>query len=149
MWNFPPALVVSMLALLFSIISFGLSYRLNANSAVNGEKPVLVFEYDAVSGWIIRNVGKGPAMNVLVAKKEPNADWFDPVRVPAIAVGSTFAPKWLGHLNTKGLGILYEDTTGRPYTSVTGNDLTKIETGHRFGPWTEAEIDRHWQQHGD
>lgn len=137
---------IAVLALVFSITSFVLSYQLSKRSAVTNVKPVLVFEYDGNVGWILRNIGNGPALNVLVAQKMVRGDWFNPVRIPPLAAGSSFIPSWLGHVNTTGLGTIYMDVDGTKYSSVTGNDLTEIHKGHVFGPWKEYEIGKHWNQ---
>jgi hypothetical protein len=103
----------------------------------------LVFLYDGARGWILRNVGNGPALNVLVAQKKEGT-WFNPVRVPPLSKETEFIPLWLDHVNTTGLGAIYTDSEGVWYTSTTGNDLTQVFDGLRFGPWEEPEIGRHW-----
>ena len=137
---------ISIVALSFSIISFALSYSLSRSSAIISTRPVLVFEYDREIGWMIKNVGSGPALNVLVAQKEVGRAWFNPVRVPPVASGGAFVPNWLGHTNTTGLGVTYFDVRNVAYTSTTGNDLTEISVGSSLGNWKETEIGRHWNQ---
>jgi hypothetical protein len=137
---------IALVALIFSIVSFVLSYRLGRDSSVTNVRPVLVFEYSGDVGWILRNVGTGPALNVLVAQKRVGGDWFNPVRVPPLAAAASFVPTWLGHVNTTGLGATYTDVDGRKYSSITGNDLTEIYDREVFGPWEESEIRRHWNQ---
>lgn len=143
--NYLP-IAVSLVALAFSIVSFFLSYRLSVEASVTSVKPVLVFEYDGGKGWILSNIGNGPALNVLVAQKRVGGEWFNPVRVPPLAAASSLVPSWLGHVNTTGLGATYTDIDGRGYSSVTGNDLTQIHDGRTFGPWSEDQIGRHWDQ---
>jgi hypothetical protein len=70
--------------------------------------------YEGKTGWIIRNIGGGPAMNVIVAQKKPRGEWFNPVRQPPLAKDSEFLPVWLGHVNTTGLGATYSDYEDRP-----------------------------------
>jgi hypothetical protein len=140
------SVIIALVALVFSVVSFLLSYDLSRRSAITGIKPVLVFEYDGSTGWILGNVGNGPALNVLVAQKKVSGGWFNPVRVPPLAAESSFVPAWLGHVNTTGLGATYTDIDGREYSSVTGNDLTTISDGKAFGPWSEVEIGKHWDQ---
>jgi hypothetical protein len=137
---------IALVALIFSIVSFVLSYRLGRESSVTNVRPVLVLEYDGDVGWILRNVGNGPALNVLVAQKQVGGNWFNPVRVPPLAAGGSFVPAWLNHVNTTGLGATYTDVDGRKYSSVTGNDLTQTYDREVFGPWQESEIGRHWNQ---
>ena len=58
---------VSVAALVVSVTSFGLTYRLSTQTATTSVQPVLVFEYSGDIGWSVRNVGNGPALNVLLA----------------------------------------------------------------------------------
>jgi len=140
------AVGIASLALVFSIVSFTLSYLRGQRSSIRDVKPVLAFEYNGNVGWILRNIGNGPALNVVVAQKRVGGNWFNPVRVPPLAADSSFVPTWLGHVNTTGLGATYMDIDGKKYSSVTGNDLTKIHGHEVFGPWDEAEIGLHWKQ---
>lgn len=82
--------ILSFVALIVSVFAFNLSRR----ATVLGRKPVLVFEYDGNRGWILRNVGSGPALNIIVAQKQPSGAWFNPVRVPPLAKDAEFIPKW-------------------------------------------------------
>lgn len=137
---------LSSTALLVSVVTFALNYRQSRRSAVLTRKPVLVFEYDGNSGWMLRNVGIGPALNVLVAQRRGDGEWFNPVRVPPLSKDGKFVLQWLNHVNTTGLGATYTDTEQMPYTSTCGNDLSKTFEGTLFGPWPEPVIGRHWNQ---
>lgn len=137
---------LSSMALILSVVTFELNYRQSRRSAVITRKPVLVFEYDRDSGWILRNVGAGPALNVVVAQKRVGAEWFNPVRVPPLSKDGNFVLQWLNHVNTTGLGATYTDTEQLPYTSTCGDDLSNVFDGTQFGPWPESIIGRHWNQ---
>jgi hypothetical protein len=139
-------LTLSAIAVAVALTTFVLNYRIARRAVVLARKPVLVFVYDATRGWVLRNVGGGPALNILVAQRKVSADWFGPVRIPPLSRDAEFVPDWLGHTNSVGLGASYTDSEGRPYTSITGNDLTEVFEGPRFGPWPETEIGRHWNQ---
>lgn len=147
-------IVVSITALGFSIVSFLIGFRSARAVERRGRMPVLVFQYDGQRGWVLRNVGNGPALNVVVAKKHvqgPDRDtWFDAVRVPPLGRDSELLLKWLGHQGDFGLGALYDDFVadeegGRSYTSTCGNDLTQIHAGHTFGPFRESDITASWK----
>jgi hypothetical protein len=139
-------IALAFIALVVSIMTFALNYRHTRRSAVLSRKPVLVFEYDGERGWLLRNVGSGPALNVVVAQKRVGGEWFNPVRIPPLAKDGEFLLAWLGHVNTTGLGATYSDTENAPYTSTCGNDLSRTAEGHGFGPWEESKIGRHWNQ---
>ncbi len=137
---------LSSTALVVSLVTFALNYRHTRQSAVLARKPVLIFEYDGQIGWILRNVGAGPALNVIVAQKRVGGDWFNPVRVPPLSKDGRFILKWLDHVNSTGLGATYTDTEQLAYTSTCGNDLSKIAKGIQFGPWPEDQLGKHWNQ---
>ncbi len=137
---------LSLTALFVSVVTFALNYRHTRHTAVLSRKPVLIFEYDGDSGWILRNVGAGPALNVVVAQKRVGGKWFNPVRVPPLSKDGKFVLQWLNHVNTTGLGATYTDTEQLPYTSTCGNDLSQTFDGVLFGPWPEDQVGRHWSQ---
>src|SRR4051794_10957973 len=99
----------SILALIVSIVSFTLTYLLNRRSAVTVKQPIIVFEYDRQDGWKIRNIGKGPALNIVVSVRGKQTKWLYPVRVPALGDGKEFALHWIGNLNAWMLGVTYSD----------------------------------------
>ena len=136
---------VSVAALVFSLASFGFTYALSARSAVTSIRPVLVFEYTAQTGWSVRNVGSGPAMNVLVAARAEGSDWHDPVRVPALQRDGHFVLSWVGHSNVRTLGATYMDIADRQYSSTSTNDLSQTTEGNTLKKWTESEITAHWK----
>lgn len=138
------SLTLSIAALAFSAFSFWLNYRNNSRNATLGRKPVLVFEYDGGLGWILRNVGNGPAMNVIVAQRLKTGEWLNPVRIPPLGKDGQMALEWLDHVNTTGLGATYVDSEDVAYTSTCREDLSRVELGIRFGPWPDEQIGRHW-----
>lgn len=141
-----PKTVLSAIAILVSVLTFGLSFWFTWRSSVSAKRPVLVFVYDGRTGWILRNTGGGPALNVLVAQKKVGAGWFNPVRVPPLAKDTELVLRWLDHVNTTGLGATYADYEDRAYSSTCGDDLSRTFRGRRFGPWPEETIGRHWNQ---
>jgi hypothetical protein len=140
----PMTASLSSTALVLSVVTFALNYRQSQRSVVLTRKSVLVFEYDGNSGWILRNVGAGPALNVVVAQKRVGGEWFKPVRVPPLSKDGKFILKWLNHVNDTGLGATYTDTEQMPDTSTCGNDLSKTFDRMLFGSWPEPEIERYW-----
>jgi hypothetical protein len=49
---------VSVAALLFSLVSFSLTFSLSRTSAMTSVRRLLVFEYTGDEGWSVRNVWK-------------------------------------------------------------------------------------------
>jgi hypothetical protein len=138
--------ILSGIAVIVSVFTFGLSFWFTWRSAVAAKRPVLVFVYEPSTGWVIRNIGGGPALNIVVAQKRIGGKWFNPVRIPPLAKDKDFVPLWLHHVNTTGIGATYSDFEDRPYTSTCGNDLSVTTSGTKFGPWSETDIGRHWNQ---
>jgi len=139
----PAALYISLtsasisLASLFTTI---LTFRLNFRASV---RPVLVFEYLPGDGWHVKNIGQGPALNVIVAE-HGNSGWFHPVRIPPLSKDGATKLVWCLHDNEHGLGAIYEDGHGRRYTSKCLNDLSVTRRGWGFGPWQERHIGKLW-----
>ena len=136
---------VSIAALLVSIISFGLTYSLSTQSAITSVRPVLIFEYNQQDGWYVRNVGNGPALNVLIAMKDETSDWKMPVRIPPMQKDGRFLLHWVGHLNIRTLGATYTDIAARVYSSTCTNDLSNFYEGNKLKQWGENEITAHWK----
>jgi hypothetical protein len=110
-------------------------------------RPLLMIVYRK-DGWHVENKGRGPALNIIVAQKHVSGpergSWFNPVRIPTLGPNEKRHLVWLGHENYTGLGAGYEDEDGRPFTSVTGNDLTTVHRERLFPRFTEHQIARHW-----
>jgi hypothetical protein len=136
---------VSVAALVVSVISFGLTHRLSAQTATMSVRPVLVFEYSEGMGWSIRNVGNGPALNVVVAERTQTPPWLKPVRIPPLPKDGTLQLGWIGHRNVRTLGATYVDISNRSYSSTCTDDLSLTEEGNVLGSWRDHEISRHWQ----
>ncbi|HZC99842.1 MAG TPA: hypothetical protein VFA46_06520 [Actinomycetes bacterium] len=146
-------------ALVISLITFVLSYRATTAAERRSRLPVLVFVYDGNRGWLLRNVGNGPALNIIVAQKHTRGsqagDWYNPVRVPPIAREAEFPLSWLDPASDFGLGAVYQDFLsadvkggGRVFTVTCGNDLNAVTPGRLLPSWAEREIWRHWSPPG-
>jgi hypothetical protein len=139
-------------ALFISVVSVGIAFAslvlnvvLSQRASVRARKPVLVFVDDPEQGcWVLRNVGNGPALNVLVAERQ-RGHWFNPVRVTPLGKDSSFPLTWLGRVNTSGLGASYSDFEGGRYTSTLGAEIAKAYESDRLPQWEEKEIKRYWE----
>jgi hypothetical protein len=136
--------VVSVVALVVSVMALVISMIATGRTAVAGRRPVLIFDYDSERGWRIRNVGNGPALNVIVAQKK-DGEWFDPTRIPPLAKDAEYVLRWCLHVNDTGLGSTYTDVADMAYTSSCGNDLSTTRLGHHLPRWSEPEIRRDWK----
>ena len=92
----------------------------------------------------MRNIGNGPALNVIVAQRK-DGQWFNPVRVRPMAKEQAETLEWLGRVNDTGLGVVYVDSEGLYYTSTVGAEILRTYEGARLPGWTEGEIRRYWE----
>lgn len=121
---------VSMLALLFSVISFYRSYKTTI-------QPIIIFCNDAadkenITTWYAKNVGYGPAINVVLMggdtiKIMGDEDSFI---VPAMEVGMKERLNFLKKRNA--LVATYRDIKGRPYTTVCVQSNNKVYEKNLF-----------------
>ena len=149
-------IAISVAALLLSAVTFGLAYRASKAADRRSRIPVLVFVYDISQGWLLRNVGNGPALNIEVAQKVVSGkhagSWFSPVRIPPLGRDKETVLSWLNHDNIHGLGAVYEDflsadegKPGRTYTVTCGRDRNVVVPGRQLPTWSESEINAQWQ----
>jgi hypothetical protein len=68
--------LISGLALALALASFAVNLRIGHRAAVRGRKPVLVFVDEPGRAWTLRNIGNGPAVNVVVAQCK-DGHWFN------------------------------------------------------------------------
>jgi hypothetical protein len=94
--------------------------------------------------WVLQNVGNGPALNVLVAQRQ-DGKWFNPVIVPPLSVNSSYPLKWLGRINSTGLGATYADFEDTRYKSTLGGERSRTYEGDRLPSWSDREVRRHWE----
>jgi hypothetical protein len=144
-WWKQPERLVSMTALVVSVISFSMSYLQTRTSATTGMKPVLVFVYDRNGQWLLENLGNGPALNIVVAEKpNDNSQWINPVRIPPLAREGRFPLRV--NINARWLGATYTDIEGHEYSATCVEDDSRITPGRILPHWKADEIQPHWVQ---
>jgi len=138
---------VSVAALVVSIGSCTLSYNLSRQSAITSVRPVLVFQFDVNNGWSVRNVGSGPALDVLVAMRtDDSSDWTQPMRIPPLPKDGEFGlQKWSVYTTARTLGATYGDIQQRTYSTTCTDDLSTVHEGNALRTWSDPEIKRHWK----
>ncbi len=140
-----PSVWIAILALVFSVVSFVISYRLSVVSERSGLRPVVVFVYKEGAGWFLRNIGKGPALNILIAKRSETGEWYAPVRVPPLPEEESFDLAWWGPADALEAGATYQDFRGHTYSSTCRHDLSKVYEERLLPDWSEEQIQRHWR----
>lgn len=129
------AVVISLVSLLFSVIAFARTQRASV-------RPVLVFALDSDQVWKLKNVGRGPAMNVLVGEQTQDGVWTQVIRCNPIAVGDATSLPWLEYAWE--LAATYRDVDGREYTSRCRDHLTDTKTRNEFPDW--KPVDREFER---
>jgi hypothetical protein len=143
--NLNAELIIAILALIASVVSVFLSTYYSYLGIKTNVRPTLVFVYNPSSGWALRNVGSGPALNALVAYKETsNSEWQTPVRLYPLKSDDEVPVSWFG-LNPKVLAVAYQDANNTAYTSICDNDLTTTYEGNRLPIWDEKDIKKTWE----
>jgi hypothetical protein len=116
---------------------------------------VLVFIYDSHGHWLLRNVGNGPALNIVMALKEKHDDisWQRPTRIPPIGRGGEFSLSWLGDTDVAMMAASYEDflaadttSESRGYTVSMSYDQNHIKPRRELPRWDITESSAHWQR---
>lgn len=147
------ATAISIVAIALSAVTFGVSYRSSQVAERRARMPVLVFVYTP-EGWVLRNVGNGPALNIEVAQLIVHSgQWIFPVRVPPIGRGNERLLKWLGHDNVHGFGAVYEDflgtdensPAGQAYTVTSRKDRNTIKLGRHLPTWPTDKSVAQWR----
>jgi hypothetical protein len=110
-WWKHPERILSVTALLVSVVSFAMSYRQSQHAAVSSVMPVLVFVHDKEGQWAVQNIGNGPALNVVMTSKiADDRPWSNPVRLPPLARDARFPLRV--NVNIRWLGASYNDVEG-------------------------------------
>jgi len=131
-------------AIVFSVVSFSLSFWQTLQGAQSSIRPVLVFVWED-TGWHISNVGSGAALDVVVAQSDNTTDWTKPVRLPPLGVGRAVPLRWLGKCNVRALGVTYRDFEGRKYTTKTWDDKERLSLDHALRQWDPKTIKLWWE----
>jgi hypothetical protein len=147
------AILISVASVAIAFASLVVNFVLNHRAAVRARKPVLVFVDESVdesARWVLRNVGNGPALNVLVAQRDTEKKtWFNPVLVPPFAKDAFVSLEWIDRAADPGLAATYEDFENRCYTSTLGGETARTYDGDRLPEWKrigkDREVKRYWE----
>lgn len=141
-----PELIIAIAALVISIIATFASIYFSRVSLKTDVLPVLVFVWDQGQGWRLRNVGNGPALNVVVASKcRTSPGWEHPTRLYPLSEGEEVRLAYVGP-DADWLGVAYSDAHNRYYTSICDEDLSVVHSGRKLPKWKKTEIRRIWER---
>ena len=149
---------VSAIAAAISLVASAVAIAQTRHGERLSRMPILVFLYDGkIERWFIRNVGYGPALNVVVAQQSEGGDeaWYNPVLVPAVSVGEQFALEWLGDTGNYSLGARYSDLMDKAqescHFSYSRHDRCSVYAPGDLPPWVMpaypvVQVRRHWER---
>lgn len=154
-----PTVFISALALVVSVASSLLGLWQARRIEALGRMPVLTIYWDNVAKlWLVRNVGSGPAFNVVVAQQTEDGlqQWYGPVLLPAIPAQESFSLSWLTKIADEpfSLGVRYSDfrdvSAESDHFSFTTMDRSSVYPPGRSPSWAMpkynlSEIKRYWQ----
>lgn len=123
-------LILSTVAILASLHAFRTTHRTNL-------RPTLIFENSLreksdKTVWCVENVGRGPAINVIMACADMNFLWKEEenILLPALSVGQQ------QHLDLLSVAwafcAVYSDVDGRFYTTVCRENRNTVSLGNRY-----------------
>lgn len=147
--------IVAVIALALSVVTFAFSQRSARATDRRSRIPVLVFVYDPNGNWFLRNVGNGPALNIVLAVKARHEDerWQDLTRIPPISRDGDFRLDWLGDADVAVIAAAYEDFLAadnpgksRTYTVTMSNDVNRIVPRRELPQWGVHESLAYWQR---
>jgi len=113
-------------------LAFIAAVLFNRRTELRAVRPVLVFVYKE-NGWHIVNVGNGPALDIIVAKRRSRGRWHGAVRIPPLGKERELPLHWLQDDNVHSLGATYSSFEGLTYTSICRDDLTTMKRRRRLG----------------
>lgn len=137
--------IIAVLALTVSVGTFALGYLQSERSEELQRRPILVFQYDGAQGWSVKNVGNGPAVNVVIVGSELGSTWSDPVRTPPIASGGEIQLRWLTSPNLDKLGAVYSGITGSSYNTACDDDLNSFDQVNGMSNWPAGGARPMWE----
>lgn len=155
-------LILSGAASLVSLVSVALTYRLWVLADRRSRLPVLIFmddrgkDTDPDKWWVLRNVGNGPALNIVIARKSTHdaTEWSEPTRIAALARDSEVALPWLADSGFVAvLAATYQDFIGadgsgrvRAFTTVCSHNANSVRLGRHLPAWKVEEIPADWER---
>jgi hypothetical protein len=150
--------IIALFALLVALGSLSLAYSADRRARM----PVLQFFWSSPQGavksaeedhgWILRNVGAGPALSVIVAVADRTSlrpgvteTWRNPMLIPAIPAGGQAVLRWLGDADSVALGAGYTDARRYFFTTKCGDDVSLVFVGLHMPRWPLLKL--HGRKH--
>ena len=129
-------LLTSILAGLSAIVSV-IAALIAWRAVTRNLRPVLVFVRDENKVWLVKNVGTGPALDVLVGEKDlRDQPWHRFLRLPPIPKDGQIAlpsgPSFFA--------VTYTDAENNPYSTICSGYRNRTDKGRVFDEPNERQI---------
>ena len=108
-------------------------------------RPTMSFSYKQGTGWMLKNIGRGPSLDLIVGVGADDGIWDHVKRVPPMAVDAEMQLDWVSKHDHRSLICEYRDIYGAVHTTVMRDDTTVLKKGGAEVVWPE-EIDRSWEE---
>jgi hypothetical protein len=139
-------LSVAIVAVIVSLVSFVINFRASQAADRHARMPIVIPQvYEMPGGALrvkVRNIGKGPAVNVVIAdalgelattdvrhvrlsRYKNKSHWGVPRHLERIPDGAELEYPWDSQSYQGALGLSYTDVLGSPYTLLTSKFGTR------------------------
>jgi hypothetical protein len=124
---------IASISTVIAVVALGISYATHRDSVRAAARPVLVFSMVSTFRWEVRNVGAGPAINVIVSDVRADRDTETVTNCYPLAAGAASQLTWLraGHE----LAALYTDVYGREFTTFCNGNTNRVMNGSDGRDW--------------
>ena len=125
--------ILACISAVVAVISACIAWR----AVTRNLRPVLVFVRDQHKVWFVKNVGTGPALDVLVAEKDRDEQgWQRFKRLPPLPkdgqISLPSAPSFFA--------VTYNDAENKPYSTICSGYRNRLQKGHVFDKPDEKQI---------
>ena len=141
--------VLSVLAFLISSLALYLSRKQFARNQQTSIVPVLAFTRRDSQVWELKNIGRGPAVKVLVGSRDKDGNWPTICRHYHIGVGNSVFLKWIKKKDGDHVAATYEDFESRQYSVHFHGAETEWHERNIFPEWKANKRERRQDEYVD
>jgi hypothetical protein len=124
-----PTDTIAALPLVISIVAVLIAYYSYRGSVRSSMRPVLVFSRTPTSWWKVKNVGAGPAINIVIARIGIDEEIDSATACYPLAAGDEYDLPWIR--GGPSLASTYTDVFGGRFTTSCDGNSNTLRSGHR------------------
>ena len=137
--------IISIISLIISLIAIALSYYLFRKTRRANIMPVLVFSRISEKSWQLKNVGRGPALSIVVGERKKNDKWIPRVSFYPIAAGAAIEIPWFCQGDE--FAATYADIEGKAYSTFCSMSDNRFFGKNRFPDLKPMLDEISWKAH--